>query len=613
MRAARFVRGGLMAALLGTAPLASATDDASAWAGSDSCRSCHQDHYASWHRTYHRTMTQEATAKSVQGAFDGRELTYWGRTIRPVERDGNYYFEYLTGPGGEVTGIAEIKRTVGSHRYQQYLAQAPYTGDNYTRMHLLWHIGEQRWVHMNGAFLYTDDQGFNDHVATWNHNCIYCHNTGPKPQITNYEQLHQRLARGERLNFLAEARYESQVEELGIACETCHGPGAEHAQKMRNPFTRYWHAFNDEAPVEGIVHPGKLSPERSAQVCGQCHAQRVPISTSLVETWLKTGPTYRAGDDLLDHVSLISPDTPGTPAKPDLYRLRFWPDGTPRLSAYEYTGLRQTPCFTEGQATCITCHEAHGGNPEGMITEANRDGAACLDCHQPIAQDISAHTRHPADSEASECVACHMPRMVYGVMAIHRSHDIELPDPLGHAAAERPDACSNCHLDRSAQWLAAAIDSDTAPAADTESPQWLLDLLGGDPVQRAVAAESAGHPAVMPQGAERRWLIPPLLSALSDDYPAVRRFAANSLLAIDAGLGDESPGLSRVLQDYDFIAEAGQRRDQERAAWRLWRASVRGQALASPPWIEGSVVRAELLAELRARARANAKQIEIGE
>ena len=96
--------------------------DPFAWTGSDSCRSCHQDHYASWHRTYHRTMTQEATSKSVRGAFDGREVTYWGRTVRPVERDGEYFFEYLDQPGGEVTGIAEIKRTVGSHRYQQYLS-----------------------------------------------------------------------------------------------------------------------------------------------------------------------------------------------------------------------------------------------------------------------------------------------------------------------------------------------------------------------------------------------------------------------------------------------------------------------------------------------------------
>lgn len=592
---------------------AQAERDPFAWAGSDSCRSCHQDHYASWHRTYHRTMTQEASDKSVLGAFDGREVTYWGRTIRPIKRDGKFYFEYLSGPGGEVLGVAHIKRTVGSHRYQQYLAQAPATGDNYIRMHLLWHMGEQRWVHMNGAFLYTDDQDFNDHVSTWNHNCIYCHNTGPQPNITNYEELHRRLAMGERLNFLSKARYESEVEELGIACETCHGPGAEHAAQMRNPITRYWHAFNQDAEVEGIVHPGKLSPERSAQVCGQCHAQRVPIRTNLVETWLKTGPTYRAGDDLLAHVSLISPETPGTPGKPDLYRLRFWPDGTPRLSAYEYTGLRQTPCYTEGQATCMSCHEAHGGSPEGMITEENRVGASCLDCHQAIAADVPKHTRHAADTEASQCVSCHMPRMVYGVMAVHRSHDIELPDPVGHAEQERPDACSSCHLDRSAQWLGAAIDQRTTPADDQQHPQWLLDLLGGDPVQRSMAAEAAGRPNIAPQGAARIWLIPPLLSSLADEYPAVRRFAANSLRALDASLGEQGPQLGALLAQYDFIEAADTRRDLERQLWRQWRQFARVRHADAPGWIAGTSVESSLLAELRAQARANAKLIEIGE
>ena len=590
--------------------------DPFAWAGSDSCRSCHQDHYASWHRTYHRTMTQEATPKSVRGAFDGREVTYWGRTIRPMERDGEYYFEYLDGPGGEVTGIAEIKRTVGSHRYQQYLAQAPYSGDNYIRMHLLWHMGEERWVHMNGAFLYTDDQDFNDHVSTWNHNCIYCHNTGPQPQIQNYNELHARLARGERLNFLAEARYESEVAELGIACETCHGPGQAHAELMRNPLRRYWHQFNPQAEVEGIVHPGKLSADRSAQVCGQCHAQRQPASTSLVETWLSSGPTYRAGEDLLRHVTLVTPDTPGTAANPDLYKLRFWPDRSPRLSAYEYTGLKMSACFTEGQATCNSCHEAHGGSPEGMITEANRDGASCLDCHQSIAADIPAHTRHAPESEASQCVSCHMPKMVYGVMAIHRSHNIERPDPVGHAQQERPDACTSCHLDRSAAWAGAAIQAWQAgtqlPAADDLPPQWLNELLGGDPVQRSIAAERAGQPSILPAAEQRLWLVPPLLSALADDYPAVRRFAANALRAIDGEFGSQGPDFSAILARYDFIAEAGQRRALERELWRQWRGHA-GQLSGAPGWIDGERVRSDLLLALQAQAKANAKRIEIGE
>ena len=93
------------------------------WAGSGSCYSCHEGRHASWARTYHRTMTQEATAEAVVGAFDGQVVEYGEQRIRPVERDGQYLFEYLDADD-RVMGRAEIKRTVGSHRYQQYLAQA---------------------------------------------------------------------------------------------------------------------------------------------------------------------------------------------------------------------------------------------------------------------------------------------------------------------------------------------------------------------------------------------------------------------------------------------------------------------------------------------------------
>jgi hypothetical protein len=32
---------------------------------SETCRSCHPDQYTSWHRSFHRTMTQRATPEAV--------------------------------------------------------------------------------------------------------------------------------------------------------------------------------------------------------------------------------------------------------------------------------------------------------------------------------------------------------------------------------------------------------------------------------------------------------------------------------------------------------------------------------------------------------------------
>jgi hypothetical protein len=39
--------------------------------GSDACRACHPGAHASWHDTYHRTMTQVTSPESVTGDFDG--------------------------------------------------------------------------------------------------------------------------------------------------------------------------------------------------------------------------------------------------------------------------------------------------------------------------------------------------------------------------------------------------------------------------------------------------------------------------------------------------------------------------------------------------------------
>ena len=42
------------------------------YVSSHTCRTCHQHNYDTWYDSYHRTMTQGATTKTVFGEFDGR-------------------------------------------------------------------------------------------------------------------------------------------------------------------------------------------------------------------------------------------------------------------------------------------------------------------------------------------------------------------------------------------------------------------------------------------------------------------------------------------------------------------------------------------------------------
>lgn len=585
------------------------------WAGSERCYGCHRDQYASWHRTYHRSMTQTATPETVEGRFDGRPVTYWGATVVPIRRDGAYWFDYYLPGREDRVASYRIERTVGSNVYQQYLTRAEGQGGTYFRLHLLWHIRDRRWVHMNGVFLGPDDQPFDANVTVWNHNCIFCHNTGPEPGVVNYDEMLARAAAGEPVNAGDEARYHSHVAELGIACESCHGPGAEHVAKQDKLLTRWWYTLTGAAD-DSIVHPGRLDAEAATQVCGQCHGQRIPKDNETLQRFIDDGPVYRPGDDLFESVELVWPDTrlPTSGHAGDLFRLRFWDEGTPRLTAYEYQGLLLSECHTQGGMTCMNCHAMHDGDIQGMIPDSARGNEPCLACHQDLAEDVTAHTRHPAGSPGSTCYNCHMPEIVYGVMDIHRSHHIENPRPAAHAAAGRPNACNLCHLDRSAAWAeeqtarlwgGRAESVNRADGLAAETAGGIAGLYAGDPVVRAVTAVAVDRALQAGYPSPRAWK-PHLLNAMSDNYPAIRRFAARALRRVSGELADE-------LEAFDFIAAEP---DRTAALERLIRHWSRLEHADPPPegmWLTLDWQPVPDVARLREIGERRSEEVSIGE
>lgn len=553
-----------------------------AFVGSSACEGCHQDRHASWDDTHHSRMTQEASAGSVQGKFSGQQLDYGGVRVVPRLNGNEYSFEYRQVADGKLISELPVLRTVGSRRYQQYLTQDPVGDGTYYRLHYLWHNEDQEWVRLNNAFLHGDDLPFDQMVAVWDHNCIFCHNTGPEPNIQNYQELISRAANGEPVNAANEATYQSTVADLGIGCESCHSPGATHVQANQSVWRRWLLKLSD-SPDASIVNPKRLDAEHSTQVCGACHAQRSPKSDQLLRRWLDGGPTYRAGMNLNDHVTPVWQWT-ASPAKdnPDLYRDRFWADGSPRLSAYEYQGLLQSRCYQEAELSCIDCHSMHGGDPDGMISERNRGNRPCLECHQDLQQTqaLQVHTRHQTDGPGSSCYACHMPYATYGVMTTHRTHQIQRPDPVQSAEAGKPNACTNCHQDRSLQWVAEQLRQgwgwqgevvERYDGADPGLADGYAQMLAGDVMHRAIAAVEAGKDQGLP-ALQRAQMIPALLALLSDRYPASRRFSRLSLIAIAEALRDEGMenGLDAALQGYDWQAEASARLTHLAAVRDAW-------------------------------------------
>ena len=140
----------------------------------------------------------------------------------------------------------------------------------------------------------------------------------------------------------------------------------------------------------------------------------------------------------------------------------FYSDGVVRVAGREYTSLEQSGCFQRGEMSCLSCHQLHKAADD---TRSDKEWAndqfkpsrygndACVQCHDQQ-QYSTAHTHHLADSSGSNCYNCHMPHTAYGLLKAIRNHTISISDLKLDIAADRPNACNQCHLDQTLRWTA---------------------------------------------------------------------------------------------------------------------------------------------------------------
>jgi formate-dependent nitrite reductase cytochrome c552 subunit len=71
---------------------------------------------------------------------------------------------------------------------------------------------------------------------------------------------------------------------------------------------------------------------------------------------------------------------------------------------------------------------------------------------------IEDHTHHAKGSAASECVACHMPKIEQTIANVNvRSHTFKFITPTMSDQLKIPNACTGCHTDRSNEWATEAL------------------------------------------------------------------------------------------------------------------------------------------------------------
>lgn len=263
-----------------------------------------------------------------------------------------------------------------------------------------------------------DDVGFTRVMTT---GCLLCHNGQPDPIANRDGKFKDPPFR---------------FGEIGISCESCHGPGALHVREMQT------HKGKILGPSEvdtSIVNPAKLSPRLADDLCQECHqagdAQVVYPGKSVLD--------YRPGTPLADTIAIVK-----RPIKPEqreeANRLETNPPIRGSLEQplwWKNSTLELSKCYqaSHGRLTCSTCHSIHHAPAPGQEKAAYR--AACLTCHT-----VKTCTLKPEDPRrvavADYCIECHMEKRP--VAGIAHSNDtkhriVRYPgQPLPDVAFEQP-------------------------------------------------------------------------------------------------------------------------------------------------------------------------------
>ena len=563
---------------------------------SQACQACHPAEYESWHGSFHRTMTQVAMPDTVRADFDNVTVPdVAGRPMR-LERRGDEFWAEFDDPGWEGPGaerdrpriIRQVVMITGSH-YQQIYWYATGHDRGLNVLPGVFLLDDQRWVSRSAVVLHSPDQSVATLNGHWNAICVACHTTSPKTRFDT-------PFRSEPFD---QQTIDTTTTEFGIACEACHGPGGEHAQANQSPFRRYLSHFGVGSDST-IIQPALLDPQRSSQVCGQCHSVWEFYSPADERVANREGFPYRPGDELTDTRFIAQPmRNRNEPTlqnflaqDPEFVRGSFWADGMIRVSGREYNGLIDSPCFrnaTEPEETlsCFSCHTMHRtpDDPRSIETWASthqvsspREGdEACVQCHATIESDVRAHTNHPIESSGSRCYNCHMPYTSYGLLKAIRSHTVSSPSVGETVDVGRPNACNLCHLDKTLAWTGDALYDwyGTRPPAlsedDASVAASLLWMLKGDAGLRALTAWNLGwQPAQEASGTS--WMVPHLAELMHDPYEAVRYIAYRSLRSL--------PGYTAF--NYDYLATQRERVDQVLPALRAWQASTQSRQRREP-------------------------------
>ena len=539
--------------------------------GREKCKACHEKEYNLFQGSDHDMAMDEATEETVLGDFNDVSFTHFGVTSRFFRSEGKFMVN-TEGPEGTMVDY-QVDYVFGVRPLQQYLIEFP--GGRYQCLPICWDSrpaeeGGQRWYHIyQDERIPSDDVLFWTRVTqNWNYMCAECHSTN----------LHKNYSYSEKA-------YHTTWSEIDVSCEACHGPGSEHidwAEKVEAgsspdiyPDMGLVVRLKDTDNATWIFDPDSLTARRSVprqsdelvQMCGRCHARRA----------VATEDYYHGGSLLDTHwPSLLDEDL-------------YFADGQILDEVYVYASFLQSKMYKAG-VVCKDCHEPHSGQ---VYVRGN---ALCYRCHMASEYGSRKHHFHDPSKEGASCFECHMHERTYMVVDPRRDHSIRIPRPDLSDKLGTPNACNQCHTDRSTAWATKYLkewygeDLLNQPhygeaiwagrqlypeaqqellrlGADPQEPPMVrataISLLGGYPNQATVALlkQTVSDPdpliryatMTVVQFAEAELIRDLAVPRLTDPIKLVRLMAANSLTAVPREMipAESLEDLNLALEEYN--------------------------------------------------------------
>ena len=379
------------------------------YVGNDACKSCHQSEYNLWKQSDHFKAMSLPNDSTVKGNFSNISFKSDGVSSSFSTKNGKYIIN-TEGEDGKQHDY-EVKYTFGYFPLQQYLIETDSGKLQATR--LSWDSRDKKWFNQySGQKIPAGDWlHWTGNAQNWNTMCAECHSTNlQKKYDINTDTYH------------------TTFNEINVSCESCHGAGKHHITyinsenyKQGNKVT---HAYLEIGPSSNAL--------QHINNCAPCHSVRTNLA-----------PNKVSSNEYLDNYIPAIPTTE-----------RFYSDGQMRDEDYNYTNFLESKMFRHN-VSCNNCHNPHSGK---LHLTGNM---ACMQCHAPKYNSPS-HYFHDSTkvttNAGNTCVGCHMPALTYMGNDVRHDHSFRVPRPDLSVKYGTPNACNNCHKDKTASWAAGFVN-----------------------------------------------------------------------------------------------------------------------------------------------------------